>query len=368
MIENKILLPSIENYLVSIGLYEKNIIPGRVSIWKNPNNSLEIVLPAATLVNHSQSESILEEAIFKIADFKNISAEALKLKLCEIDYDLLYVRAHGRKVHHGKINFSEGLGALNGLYEIIRSSAKRNIKAKGKKDAVSQYLSDVNMLAPKAGSFIYSVEMGLREIESQKEKEEMEIEGLMSLGRYLNSKLALDLATISQKIKSDSSTPAQLMNIGVDGYFCDQFLKLFSESASSLEFSFNWSFKEGDVDNLPEHIVFDNGHRDKIKRVKEYLSESKIRKFVDMPAYIEKYSWPVDAEKGRIYLRVNIDGKSCALSIEVDSDIYETLKREQAKKKILITCDLMVNKTKKMHVDVLKVGMIKVNPLLSLDF
>ena len=49
---------------------------------------------------------------------------------------------------------------------------------------------------------------------------------------------------------------------------CNNFLHLFSNSADSLEFDFEWSFKEVNPDDTPSKIVFTQEDRDKISAFK----------------------------------------------------------------------------------------------------
>jgi hypothetical protein len=361
MSNNQTLLAALKNYLRINRGKEKATNPERFSVWYDQAHELEIVLPAEALANHEQSNTLLSEAIIKISNAYGLCPANFKTKLLNGDSDFLQVRSSGERINHGRINFSEGLNALTGLYGIIKSSASNNIKVKGKRKAINQYLSGVNMLAPKAGSFIYTVELqllDLEEVDSQNKAFEQET----SFGRYVNANLAIALARVAEKIKSkDYESPAKLLSVGIDSTFCNNFLNLFSSSSDKLEFNFDWSFKEELFQNVPNMVIFNYSDRERIERFKKLLSKSSTKQYVDLPAYIEKYSWPIEDEKGRVYLRLVIDGKDHTCFIETDSSLYETLKAEHAKKQISITCELLITSGNRTSIDVLKLHSIRIN-------
>ncbi|MBE0403965.1 hypothetical protein [Halomonas citrativorans] len=365
---NEIILSSLKGYLASCGAEEKTTIPDRFSVWYDRAHSLEVILPAEELVNHSQSDEMLTEAIFNLSKAYGFSFDIFRKKLLHDDSDILQVRSSGKNVNHGSINFSEGLSALNGLYEIIKASANAAINVKGKKKAVHHYLSGVNMLAPKAGSFIYTVELQLLDTEegnnaSNAFKQEV------SLSRYVNSNLAIVLARISEKINlNEHKSPAKLLSFGVNSSFCNNFLNLFSKSADQLEFVFDWSFREEVYENVPSKVIFNANDREKIEQYKNLLKKSHVKKYKDLPAYIEKYSWPIEDECGRVYLRLLINDRSYSCYIEVDSKLYETLKAEHAKKQIAVTCELLITSGVKTAVDIFKMHSIKLSENFEIDF
>jgi hypothetical protein len=366
MSENEILLSSLKGFFASVGIEEKADVPNRFSIWYDRKHELEIMLPAKELINHPQSDELLSDTISKIAKSHGYCSHNFKSKLLNSDSDLLQVRTSGERINHGRINFNDGLNALTGLYGIIKSSASKNIKAKGKREAVKKYLSAVNMLAPKAGSFIYTVELELINIDDNNDSDILKQS--MSLSRYVNSNLALTLERVAKKIRShDLESPAKLLNIGIDSSFCNNFLDLFSKNSDKLEFDFDWSFKESIPDNVPSKVAFNYQDRMKIEHYQKILHNSKAHKYVDLPAYIEKYSWPIEDENGRVYLRLEIDGKDYTCFIETDSVLYETLKAEHAKKQISITCELLITSGRKKSIDIIKVYSLKLNENLEIE-
>ncbi|OEF48550.1 hypothetical protein A1OW_02225 [Enterovibrio norvegicus] len=357
---NRSILNSIKKYLTSIDSVEKSSANNYYSIWCIHDKSLEIMLPVESVVEHPQSKEILDEAILKIANSNNEEFYRFKYKLQNAKYDMLEVRNSGKKIEHGKINFDEGIDALNGLHSIIKNNANRNIKAKGKRETVKEYMNGINMLAPKAGSFIYSVEFEL----TKKKEEDTDINYSMdsgsSIGRYLNQSLARNLFEISKSLEKKGDTPtAKLMSLGVDSGFCQGFLNLFSEKSEKLEFNFDWSYEENTITDIPNKISFCENSREKIRKLNNNLSKSKAKTFLDLPACIEKYSWPIDEDMGKIHIRIFIDKKDYSCFIEVDSELYEKLKKEQAKKEILISLDLLFTSKRRMSVEVLKVYSIK---------
>lgn len=358
---NQAILTSLKNYFRINGIQEKTVVPERFSVWYDQTHELEIVLPAEVLVTHEQSNTLLSEAILNISNAHGFCSENFRNKLLNGESDFLQVRSSGERINHGRIKFSEGLNALTGLYGIIKSSASNNIKVKGKRKAIKHYLSGVNMLAPKAGSFIYTVELQLLDIDEEDSQNNV-FEHETSLSRYVNANLAIALSRVSEKIKSnDYESPAKLHSIGIDSSFCHNFLDLFSNSSDKLEFNFDWSFKEEVFDNVPNKVVFNYSDREKIERFKGILSKSKAKEYVDLPAYIEKYSWPIEDEKGRVYLRLDIDGKEHTCFIETDSRLYETLKAEHEKKQISITCQLLITSGRRTSIDVLKLHSLRIN-------
>ncbi|BBI51617.1 hypothetical protein HORIV_40380 [Vreelandella olivaria] len=124
-----------------------------------------------------------------------------------------------------------------------------------------------------------------------------------------------------------------MLSFGIDGSFCNNFLGLFSKSADQLEFVFDWSFREEVYENVPSKVIFNANDRERIERYKNLLRKSRTVKYENLPAYIEKYSWPIEDKCGRVYLRLLVDGKSYSCYIEADSELYETLKAEHAKSK-----------------------------------
>ncbi|MCL1038705.1 hypothetical protein L2750_16370 [Shewanella submarina] len=366
MSDNKAIFFSLKQFFVMTGIVEKVNIPNRFSVWYDKEFDLELMLPDEKLVDHEQSELLLNEVIEKLADKRDFDVDSFRFRLLNRYSDFLQVRSSGERILHGSINFSEGLDALNGLYGIIKSAANRSIKTKGKRKAVNDYLAGVNMLAPQAGSFIYKVELQLQgESDSHGEAS---FEQNFSLSRYINANLAIALARVSKKINSnDINYPSKLLCSGIDSTFCSNFLGLFSNNSDRLEFNFDWSFTEELPDNVPNKIEFNYSDRQKIERIEKLLSNSRSKKYVDLPAYIEKYSWPIDDEKGRVYLKLNMDGKDFTCYIETDSELYETLKAEHAKKQVSITCDLLVTSGKKTAIDILKLYSIRLNKNLEIE-
>ncbi|WP_163920425.1 hypothetical protein [Photobacterium sp. Alg240-V54] len=366
MSDNQAIFVSLKQFFVTAGIVEKVNIPNRFSVWYDKKFDLELMLPDEKLVDHEQSESLLTEVIEKLAVARDFDVERFRFRLLNCSSDFLRVRSSGERIPHGRINFSEGLEALNGLYGIIKSSADRNIRSKGKRKAISNYLAGVNMLAPQAGSFIYNVELKLQD-ETERE-ESSSLESDFSLSRYVNANLAIALSRVSKKIKlDDTNSPSKLLSVGIDNKFCTDFLGLFSCNSDKIEFNFDWSFKEELPDNVPNKVEFDYSDRKKIEKFKKLLSSIRTEKYVDLPAYIEKYSWPIEDEKGRVYLRLSIDGKDFTCYIETDSELYETLKAEHAKKQVSITCDILVTAGKKTSIDILKLYSIRLNQNLEIE-
>ncbi len=354
------ILNSIEKYLTSINATKKSSKNEYYSIWCMHEKSLEIMLPEESVVEHPQSKEILDEAILKIASLNDEDFYKFKYKLQNTKYDILEVRNSGKMIEHGKINFDEGIDALNGLHSIIKHNANRNIKAKGKRETIKEYMNGINMLAPKAGSFIYSVEFELTQKKEESDDINYSMDSGSSIGRYLNQSLARNLLDISKSLESkDEASNSKLISLGIDSGFCQGFLNLFSEKSEKLEFNFDWSFEEETRDGVPNKISFGIDSREKIRKLNNSLSKRKARTFYDLPAFIEKYSWPIDEDMGKIHIRIFIDKKDYSCFIEVDSELYEKLKKEQAKKEILISLDLLFTSKRRMSVDVLKVYNIK---------
>lgn len=360
MNNNKAILSSLKQYLLHIGAEIKSEVPGRLNFWYDKKKQMEIVLPADELICHEQSLDLLNDAIKKIANNYNLCAKSLKYKLSHNDSDILKVRNSGKDIKHGSIKFEDGLTALNGLYGIIKASASKSIKSSGKREVIRKYLSGVNMLAPSAGSYIHTVEFQLFDIDEEIYKNEIKSE--ISISRYINANLALSLSRIAEKIKSsDSDSAANFLKAGIDSTFCNNFLSLFPKNSEKLEFNFDWSLKEIDIAGTPEIIIFNYSDRTKVERIKSILMNSQTKRYSDLPAFIEKYSWPIEDEKGKVYFRIRVDSNDYTCHIETESILYERLKAEHAKKQIFITCDLLSTNGSKKSVEILKMYSIKIN-------
>lgn len=366
MKNNLALVELIKSYIKTKNWVEKATIPHRFSVWVSSTSDVEVMLPEPALAEHPQATEILNDTIDKVALSEGISSRQLQQNLNECDYDIFKIRSSGDRVEHGKIRFSEGLSALEGFYNLIKTSARKNIKNKGKNVIVEQYLDGVNMLAPEAGSFIYSAEVEL--FNPEDEGENNNIEHMMSLSRYVNSNFALLLQSASECTKSSNEvTAATLLKHGIDSCFCNNFLKLFSDDSDNLEFEFNWSFKEPVLEKVPSYIKFNRTSRNKISSYKKMLKHSKTKKYVDLPAYIEKYSWPKDANEGKVSLRLIFDKQEYVCSVETDEKLFEQLKAQKVKKEIAVTADIVKTSGAKTSVDILKLHQIKIDDAHVID-
>ncbi|NIY86366.1 hypothetical protein [Vibrio campbellii] len=242
-----------------------------------------------------------------------------------VNADVFSVRASGNKIQHGKIRFDEGLIALTGLFELIKSSAKKSLKADGITNAVRNYLNCLYMDAPAPGSFIYKAEVDLSTDKSLGLSDD-EIKENARFKRSIN----IDFAKLLLKLSSSTSEEIRykdLLELGIDEKLCDSILHLFSSSAEKLEFRFNWSVHQGLDEALPRYILLDNSFRENIKRCKTILSTSYPESIEGVATYIEKCTWVKGADSGKIYFKLFIEGNDVSSHVVInDIDMFEKLK------------------------------------------
>ncbi|ELB2078557.1 hypothetical protein QNZ73_004566 [Vibrio parahaemolyticus] len=263
--------------------------------------------------------------------------------------DCLKVRASGEKIAHGKIPFEEGLKALNGFYQMLKFAARSSVSCKGKNEVIRDYLANVDMLAPQAGSFIYSAEVSL-----DKRSDDDVCMDNVSIHRYINMQFALMLNKTSKFIaNNDEPNMALLCKNNIDSKFCNYFLEVFSESADNLEFFFDWSNSEKVAIDLPQYVTFDRTSRDRVYRYKKLLKNSKTKPYTDLPAIIEQYAWKKSDQQGTVVLRLMFEDKEHTCSISVDAAMYEKLKALKHQKQVAITADIIEKTGSKNSVEIL---------------
>lgn len=251
-------------------------------------------------------------------------------RICKYDIyktnaDIFSVRASGDNIQHGKIRFNEGLNALNGLFELIKSSAKKSLNADGITNAVRSYLDCLYMDATAPGSFIYKAEIDLSTDKSLG-LSDAEIKENARFRRNVNS----DFAKLLLKLSSSTSEDIKyrdLLELGIDEKLCDSILDLFSNSAEKLEFRFNWSIYEGLDESLPRYILLDNVFKKNIQRCKTILSTSYPDTLKGVATYIEKCIWLKGANSGKIYFKLFIEGQDVSSYVVIDDTVmFEKLK------------------------------------------
>ncbi len=324
-----------------------------IEVWNK--NDQQIVLPTDELVEHNQSEGLLNAALEKIETCDQVNL------LSTSDSDKLSVRASGAKVGFGKIVYKEGLNALSGLFNIIKNNACSNINIKGKTKYVSEYMQNVHMNAPQSGSMIYKVELGL--YEPQDDSDNNSFKELGSLGRVLNEKCARLIFKASKIFdSSEKYSPVTLMKEGIDIKFCEAFVDLFSDSVDNLDFSFDWSNKEQLTEGVPSKIHFNSRHREVAQRYVKAFNKTQTLDLVEQPAVIEKYSWPRDASKGKVSFKTSLNEADFAMTFETSESLYLRLKEEEVKKEVSLTGKFLKTKNKKSKLEILYLKQIRVGP------
>jgi hypothetical protein len=350
---NNSLKKKIVEHLTKYGWKFTQIPDSPVDLW-NKNNE-QVVLPSDKLVGHAQSEALLNAALDKIEIFDHINLASVS------DSDKLSVRASGTKVGFGKIIYKEGLDALSGLFEIIKNNANTNINIKGKTRYVNEYLQNVHMNAPQSGSMIYKAELGLYEPQDDSDNNSFKVLG--SLGRVLNEKCARLIFKASHIFdSSEEHSPAKLLKEGIDINFCEAFVNLFSDSVDSLDFTFDWSNKELPSDNVPSKIHFTSNHREKAQKYVKAFKKTETLDLIELPAVIEKYSWPRDATKGKVSFKASLNEIDFTMTFETPESLYSRLKQEKVKKEVALTGKFLKTENKKSKLEILYLKQIRVGP------
>lgn len=353
MNDNKATTKSIKDYILVSGGQLKATFENRMSVWSY-GDDVEILLPEDKVIEHRQSAELITDAIDELAIENGISFNDMEKQIAELEFDTLCVRASGQNIQHGKIKFQEGLKSLEGLYGIIRNSANKSIKISGKNKLIEQYLDGVNLLAPEKGSFIYRAEMELTQ--ALDDSGNNFLPDTESLGRYLNAQLAKQMLKAQFLLSQEITSPAALIREGVDLSFCDDFLKIFSNSSEQLDFRFNWSLMENIDESLPIEIVFNLEDKIKVKGFRKILKQTQTMSDIDFPAVIEGNTWVEDADEGTVNFRVNIGNSDYPCSYNVDNSLYLKLKAQPPKTKVTISGDLLVTRTKQTKAEILKIN------------
>ncbi|MCZ8529905.1 hypothetical protein [Alteromonas sp. PRIM-21] len=350
---NKALKKKIVEHLTSYGWKNIQTSNAPIDVWNK--NDGQVVLPKDELVEHDQSEGLLIAALEKIEIFDQVNL------LSTSDSDKLSVHASGAKVGFGKIIYKEGLDALSGLFDIIKNNAYANINIKGKTKYVSEYMQNVHMNAPQSGSMIYKAELGL--YEPQDDSGNNSFKELGSLGRVLNEKCARLIFKASKIFDSPGDhSPAILIKEGIDINFCEAFVNLFSDSVDNLDFRFDWSSKEQLTENIPSEIHFTSSHREKAQKYVKAFKKTQTLDLVELPAVIEKYSWPRDASKGKVSFKASLDEVDFTMTFETSESLYLRLKEEKVKKEVSLTGKFLKTENKKSKLEILYLKQIRVGP------
>jgi hypothetical protein len=343
-------------------------IPNKTSIWEDTSKTLEITIPKPDLINHPQSHTLIHEAIGKLSFKYNIEEQKLLKLLSQGKVDVFHIRASGENIQSGKISFAEGIQSYQNLYSLIKDSARINLKIKGKKAVIDQYLDGINMLAPSAGSFIYSLESSL--LENLENSDNHNTEDLGSAGRHINLKFAgliEKLFLISNNEKYLSAI--ELITNKIDYKICKHFLYLFNNKTDNLDFEFIWSSSEPLEADAPNKIIFNKTNRKRILGYKETLKSSTIKTYSNLPACIEQFVWHRDDDEGRISIRITIDGTDYVCSIMTpDVNRFEELKAVPIKQQVFISADIIKSTSSKTTVEILELHSIQLPTQQIINF
>jgi len=340
-------------------------IPNKTSIWEDSTNTLEITIPKPDLIEHPQSHALIHEAIKKLSFKYNIEEQKLLKLLSQGKVDIFHIRASGENIASGKINFAEGIQSYQNIYSLIKDSARVNLNIKGKKAVIDQYLAGINMLAPSAGSFIYSLESSLLE-----DIDNADTKDLGSTGRHIN----LQFAGLVEKLFSLSNTgssisASELMKNKIDYKLCEHFLYLFTDKADNLDFEFIWSLSEPLDAGIPNKIKFSKANRERIIGFKDTLQSSTIRTYSNLPACIEQFVWHRDDDEGKISIRVTIDNSDYVCSIFTpDVKRFEELKAIPIKQQVFISADIIKTTGSKTVIEIFELHNIQLPTQQIIDF
>ncbi|KJG55184.1 hypothetical protein UA38_21200 [Photobacterium kishitanii] len=310
--------------------------------WANSKNNMPKNIASSTTTERHNSE------------WGHTSSTEFSLKGYRCNSDIFSIRASGPSVKQGKIKFSEGLNALNGIYELIKLSAKQSLKCNGINNAIRNYTDCIYMNAPETGSFIYKAEIDLDSdpslgLNSDEKKEEAKFK------RHLNLSFAKLLQLLSQSNLQEQLTYKKLLLLGIDEKLCDSLLCLFSDSADKIEFNFKWSVYEGLEPNLPSYIAFDDSFRNEIKRCKKILTTSTPKTLTSVPTYIERSSWVKGCEHGKIYFKLSIENKDINGSVDITDECkFESLK-QKVKETIISDVTLLMSKKAGKSVEIIDI-------------
>lgn len=244
--------------------------------------------------------------------------------------DTLDIRASGQDIAYGRIPIGEGIDGYNAIAELIKYSARKTIKGKAAvTKALEQYLNSCFLRTPAAGSFIYRAEFDLK-------SDDLECDGQVDLTkqtqgdliRSININLAKNIIELS-KFTATHVNPnySTLLRHGIDKKFCDSFLKLFSKSTQTVEFSFDWSTScGGDRKSLPTLIVFEETAKSRLQAYKDTLTHSYPQKFKDVAVYIEKKSVPLDRPNiHEVYFKFTVQERQYKGSRDFEKRIFDSL-------------------------------------------
>ncbi|MFS1915722.1 MULTISPECIES: hypothetical protein [unclassified Vibrio] len=249
--------------------------------------------------------------------------------------DAIKVRASGSSIGHGRIPITEGAKAYSALYELIKHSAKNTLKGKASvQKALEEYLESCFILAPQAGSFIYTAEFDLKHYSTLDEYHAKATDDLFEdcqgdLIRSLNENLARNLLKLNNFTKEHKNPSyTYLATHGIDRSLCDNFLTLFSKSAENLEFSFDWSTSCKMTDkSLPTMVVFEESTKQRFKSYKETLIKAKNCSFDNITIYIESLSVPMNKQdKREVHFKFEVKDRLYKGSKDIDQNTFDKLK------------------------------------------
>lgn len=338
---NVSMLENIQRYMCCVGWVFAHELNGRASIWRLNGAKDELMLPMPDMLQNHQAESLLDEAMDILAKHEDVSPIDLFKRIKQQQFDMLSIRAHGANVGTGKINFKQGVCALDGFYKIVRYAAQQSITVKGKTKFIKDYMDGIQLLAPQEGSFIYSLQVELNQPE---EESNNSLYPDASIGRSVNVFLSKIIQTIHKKSSNDYNyNNIDLIKDGIDGYLCQSILEVFSSNIDGLDFEFNWSILEDIFDDTPRNIKFNKTHRKRIESFKKTLSKETIKDVVDIPVHIEMYRLKKIDTNGRIGIRLPLGDMSYACHLDVKKETYEHLKKVKSDEVVFLTAKLLIS-------------------------
>ncbi|TMO89897.1 hypothetical protein CWC14_19185, partial [Pseudoalteromonas sp. S3260] len=95
---------------------------------------------------------------------------------------------------------------------------------------------------------------------------------------------------------------------------------------------------------------------------------SSTRVYKNLPALIEKYIWPKDAEIGKVSLKLQFDKEELVCTLETDDMLYDELKKLKAKREIAITANILIVNGAKKKAEILELHEIITDGNHSINF
>ena len=311
-----------------------------------------------TLARH-RSECLTSQKV-NVSDLNEIKRIILESKEFESKYrnasfdnirniDSISMRVSGKKIEHGRIKFTDGMLGVNAFYSLLKNAVDNTVSKK--KKSRENYLDNLYMLSPSAGSFIYNAEIKLFD--------NNDIDSYYT-NRCVNLEFAKSICNLYECLNSinEYNVPS-LISMGLNENICKSFYDIFSEDADNVDFDFNWANVGDPIPyKFDKKLVFKKKHRDRANYFHDKLKNIKIFKLKELPACIEKYKWLSNKDYGEISFKFKYKNKIFTSTIEIEEEKYIELKALPPKSIVMISGDFSMKENGK--------GGIFINKLISI--